>query len=57
MLRALSPIQLEVFTLVKIAGYTVTEAAKQMGIRRERASIALGHAQRVVTKLRDDWDA
>jgi predicted DNA-binding protein (UPF0251 family) len=46
-----------VFTLVKIAGYTVTEAAKQMGIRRERASIALGHAQRVVTKLRDDWDA
>jgi DNA-directed RNA polymerase specialized sigma24 family protein len=57
MLQALSPIQLEVFTLVKIAGYTVTEAAKQMGIRRERASIALGHAQRVVTKLRDDWDA
>jgi len=40
-----------------VVAYTVTEAAKQMGIRRERASIALGHAQRVVTKLRDDWDA
>jgi DNA-directed RNA polymerase specialized sigma24 family protein len=48
--------QREVFMLVNLEGYSVTDAARKMGIRRERASIALGHAQKIVDRLRDDWD-
>jgi DNA-directed RNA polymerase specialized sigma24 family protein len=56
MLKALNPMQREVFMLVNLEGYSVTDAARKMGIRRERASIALGHAQKIVDRLRDDWD-
>jgi DNA-directed RNA polymerase specialized sigma24 family protein len=56
MLTALNPMQREVFMLVNLEGYSVTDAARKMGIRRERASIALGHAQKIVDRLRDDWD-
>lgn len=57
LLSALSPIQREVFTLVSVEGYTVTEAAEKLGIRRERASIALGKARDKVRQIRDDWNA
>lgn len=55
MLVALDPMQREVFTLVNLEGHTVTDAARRMGIRRERASIALGNARRIVERLRHDW--
>jgi len=55
MLTALDPLQREVFTLVNLEGYSVTDAARHLGIRRERASIALGNARRIVARLRDDW--
>lgn len=56
MLTALDPLQREVFTLVNLEGFTVTEAAQSLGIRRERASIALQRARRIVKDLRRDWD-
>ncbi len=56
MLTALNPLQRQVFTLVNLEGYSVTDAAQKLGIRRERASIALGRAQTIVNRLRDDWD-
>lgn len=55
MLTALSPLQCQVFTLVN-EGYSVTEAARRLGIRRERASNALSKARRIVKGLRNDWD-
>lgn len=56
MLTALNPMQREVFMLVNLEGYSVTDAAQKMGIRRERASIALGRAQKIVNRLRHEWD-
>ena len=56
MLTALNPVQREVFMLVNVQGYSVTDAARKMGIRRERASIALGKAQTIVNRLRHEWD-
>ena len=56
MLTALNPLQRQIFTLVNLEGYSVTDAAQKLGIRRERASIALGRAQRIVNQLRHEWD-
>jgi len=56
MLTALNPIQRDVFVLVNLEGHSVTDAAQKLGIRRERASIALGKAQKIVNQLRHDWD-
>ena len=56
-LGSLEPMQQELLVLVDLEGYTVTEAAKLMDIRRERASIALGRARETVRRIRDEWDA
>lgn len=56
MLTALDPLQRQIFTLVNLEGYSVTDAAQKLGIRRERASIALGRAQKIVNQLRHEWD-
>ncbi|MFM9037999.1 MAG: sigma factor-like helix-turn-helix DNA-binding protein [Actinomycetota bacterium] len=57
LLGSLEPMQQELLVLVDLKGYTVTEAAKLMNIRRERASIALGRARETVRRIRDEWDA
>lgn len=57
LLGSLEPMQQELLVLVDLEGYTVTEAAKLMDIRRERASIALGRARETVRRIRDEWDA
>ena len=57
LITELEPLQRQVFWLVDVEGYTVTEAAGRMKIRRERASINLGKAREKVRRIRDQWDA
>jgi RNA polymerase sigma factor (sigma-70 family) len=57
LLASLEPLQQQLLVLVDLEGHTVTEAAKLMDIRRERASIALGRARETVRRVRDEWDA
>ena len=57
LLGSLEPMQQKLLVLVDVEKHTVTEAAKLMDIRRERASIALGRARETVRRIRDEWDA